>query len=73
MEEVSRLFAGCILADKFKHDKNSLKFSSLIDSSMHGTLAYVFLLNWTPVWLRTYILNPIMSFFTKAVICRKPF
>ena len=71
MNEVSRLFAGAVYADNFKFLSKSLTYSGLIDSSMNGILVFIFLLNWTPNWLRTYVINPIMSMFTKTKLNRE--
>ena len=71
MNEVSRLFAGEVYADNFKDLKETLTYSQLVDSSMYGMLVFVFLLNWTPNWLRSCVLNPITSLFTKTKLYRK--
>ena len=71
MDEVSRLFAGKVMADHLNDLKASLTFSDLIDSSMHGILVFHFILNWIPTCVLHYALNPILSMFTKDRLFRE--
>ena len=71
MEEVSRLFSGEIMADNLSELWITLKNDTLVDSSMYGIVLAKFLLNWTPNWFLSYILNGILSLFTKVKFYRK--
>ena len=71
MNEVSRLFMGKIMADKLKSLNETLTYGNIIDTSMNGIVHFIFLLNWVPTWILSYVLNPIMSLFTKTQFYRK--
>ena len=71
MNEVSRLFMGKIMADKLKDLNETLTYGNIIDTSMNGIVQFIFLLNWIPTWILLYILNPLMSLFTKTKLHRK--
>ena len=71
MDEMQRLYGGQIYSDNFEELGHTLKSGALIDSSMNGVVMFMFLLNWTPNWFRSCILNPIMSLFTKTKFYRK--
>ena len=73
MNEVSRLFMGKIMADKLKNLSETLTYGNIIDTSMNGIVHFIFLLNWIPTWILSYVLNPIMSLFTKTQFYRKQF
>ena len=73
MTEILRLAYGHILADNLMYAKETLTYTNLIDSSMHGMTTVHFILNWIPASIVAYVLNPIMSLFTKAKIYRKYF
>ena len=71
MDKVSRLFMGKIMADKLKDLNETLTYGNIIDKSMHGIVMFIYLLNWFPTWVLSYVLNPIMSLFTKTQFYRK--
>ena len=71
MDEVQRLFGGEIYCDNFVELARTLTVGNLIDSAMYGCLMFRFLINWTPNWFRSCIVNPIMSLFTKTKFYRK--
>ena len=65
MDEVHRLFAGILTADKLNELSNIFERDVLVDSSMNHFVWGIFLLNWTPNWFRSVIMNRIMSLVTK--------
>ena len=71
MNEVSRLFMGKIMADKLIYLNETLTYGNIIDTSMNGIVRFIFLLNWIPTWILSYVLNPLMSLLTKTQFFRK--
>ena len=62
---------GKIMADKLKDLNETLTYGNIIDKSMHGIVMFIYLLNWFPTWVLSYVLNPFMSLFTKTQFYRK--